>query len=353
MYRASDLKKYEYFKNIDYNFVLDSLTGTIARTYILDFAKDLIKKNEEFTMAIFDIDNFKMINDTYGHKCGDVCLEEVGNNLVSYINDDGLVGRFGGDEFIIILFGKRNYDEVRAYLFDLFNGEQVIKRNYYYGDKEIFITATVGCASYPKDARNYDELFLTIDKTLYRGKTKGRNCFIIYVEEKHKNINVYNKDSSRLSYIFGGIRNIYIENFKKSSDVIIKKIIDYCAKELGLCEIAFIKNDRTVISTNPNSKHEIKDECIDLLDSFIIEDEEVYIPSDVCLLRNRVPQVSKFLDEKRIITFAESRIKYNKKIYGFTLFFENQIERIWQDSHKSLLMYLDNLFYIILKTKKS
>ena len=68
MYKLSDIIKYDFFKNLDYNYLLDSLTGVISRGYIINFAKDLIKHKTPFSIVIVDIDNFKDINDTYGLK---------------------------------------------------------------------------------------------------------------------------------------------------------------------------------------------------------------------------------------------------------------------------------------------
>ncbi len=121
MYSEADLKKYEYFKDIDINYALDSLTGVLSRPNILGFAQHLIDNNVEFMMGIIDIDNFKLINDNYGHKAGDECLSMFASNLSSYIGNDGLVGRFGWDEFVIIYFKNTSYDEVHDYIEKMFN----------------------------------------------------------------------------------------------------------------------------------------------------------------------------------------------------------------------------------------
>ena len=87
MYSVNDLKKYEYFtkllKDNKIEYVLDPLTGVIARKYILDFVKTLIIDKTPFTMAILDLDNFKEINDNYGHATGDRVLENIGNDLIN------------------------------------------------------------------------------------------------------------------------------------------------------------------------------------------------------------------------------------------------------------------------------
>ena len=117
MYTVQDLKKYDYFKDIDIKYALDSLTGVLTRANILGFANYLVENNKEFMMGILDIDNFKLVNDNYGHKIGDGCLQQIGEGLANYVGNEGLVGRFGGDEFIIIWLKGTSYDDVHAYIF--------------------------------------------------------------------------------------------------------------------------------------------------------------------------------------------------------------------------------------------
>ncbi len=199
MYKLEDLTRYDYFKDVEIEYALDSLTGVVSRGYILGFAKHLVESKTPFMMAIMDIDNFKLVNDNYGHKFGDECLKSIGENLAKFVGNKGLVGRFGGDEFIILYFGGTNYNNVHSYVAKLYNSGTIVRRRLKFGSVEFYVTSTTGCASFPDDADNYDELFLLVDKALYRGKTKGRNCYIVYVESKHRNIDVNKKEASLLS----------------------------------------------------------------------------------------------------------------------------------------------------------
>jgi len=116
MYTYDDLKKYEYFKDIDMNYALDSLTGVLSRANVLGFAKHLVDTKTPFMMGILDIDNFKLVNDNYGHMVGDECLKSVASNLAAYVGGDGVVGRFGGDEFVVIYFKSQSYDDIHDYI---------------------------------------------------------------------------------------------------------------------------------------------------------------------------------------------------------------------------------------------
>ena len=89
MYTKEQLSKYHYFAEIfktnDLNSVVDSLTGLISRGYMLEFIQNLVKDKIPFTLSLLDLDNFKFINDTYGHKVGDGVLAGLAHDLERYL----------------------------------------------------------------------------------------------------------------------------------------------------------------------------------------------------------------------------------------------------------------------------
>jgi len=347
MYKLSDVIKYDFFKNVDYNYLLDSLTGVISRGYIINYAKQLANNKKPFVMILVDIDNFKDINDNYGHKCGDVVLNEVGTSLIDYIKADGLVGRYGGDEFLIVLEGLYDYDRIHDWLQDLYNSKLIFRRNYEYRDSEFFLTATAGVANYPKDADNYDDLFLVMDKTLYRGKKKGRNCFIIYLEEKHKHINVHDEDALSLSKMFKKINNIVSLDTNEKQSVIIKKVLDYVAEVIGLNRVSFVFSNGDVISSGKSTKHIVDGSCINLLTG-LCDSDGLFVPRSLEALKQDSDIAARFIDESGILTFILSKVADDKRFYGVLMFVETQITRIWQDRDISLILYLSKLFNIML-----
>ena len=94
-------KNIKYFDNIDIDASRDFLSGALRREIFIGFVKDLMENNEVFSLIMIDIDNFKSINDTYGHQKGDEVISRVANEIIAISNDTGIVGRFGGEEFII------------------------------------------------------------------------------------------------------------------------------------------------------------------------------------------------------------------------------------------------------------
>ena len=194
MYSAEYLARYPFFRELlpttPLSVMHDSLTGLIARPYILRFIHSLIDSKAPFVMGMVDLDNFKSINDNYGHRTGDKMLASVAEDLRAFVGEDGVVGRFGGDEFLFVYFGCTDYDGIHAFLDEMYLSGRMFRKDLKFDGRTIFSTATVGCAVYPTDADSFDGLFALSDKTLYRGKSKGRNCFIIYVPAKHEKLEI-------------------------------------------------------------------------------------------------------------------------------------------------------------------
>jgi len=164
----------------------DSLTGLIEKTDIIKIAKERIDNRglEGTTLVIIDIDYFKNINDNYGHQYGDDVIKKVADIISNEVGDDGASGRFGGDEFFVVLYNIKSEDELRAILKGI--RSKVCST---FPDKGIYrdnpLSVSIGAATFPYDADNYDDLFTIADHCLYLAKEKGRNRYIIYVQEKH------------------------------------------------------------------------------------------------------------------------------------------------------------------------
>ncbi len=177
----------------------DNLTGLYSREVIVEFAGELVSRGEPFSLGLIDIDNFKYINDSYGHIAGDKIIKTVSNRIQDILSEHGAVGRFGGDEFIFILQGMVDYDAVWSILRSL----RITMNNGEIPEFEgLFVTVTMGVSRFPKNGATYDEIFEMADKALYRGKTKGRNCFIIYLPEKHASLNLHSENDKSLSSMY-------------------------------------------------------------------------------------------------------------------------------------------------------
>ena len=164
----------------------DYLTGVLTKAEITNLVINTVdvKKMFNVTLAIIDIDYFKKVNDVYGHMKGDEVLKKVASIIQNEVREDGLVGRFGGDEFLVLFYNAYDMENMRERLRSIKNSvaSSFVKTE---AGEDISITLSIGCAAYPKDADNYEDLFALADFALYRAKEKGRNRYIIYDKEKH------------------------------------------------------------------------------------------------------------------------------------------------------------------------
>ena len=162
----------------------DSLTGLPNRTVFNDRLEHALHKTQRDsgTLAVFflDLDHFKNINDSLGHKAGDLLLCEVARRLKSCIREGDTVARLGGDEFTVIL------EEVRSakYVAKVANKIlEAISESYLLDSTEVNITPSIGVSLYPSDGRDVDLLLRNADAAMYHAKKHGRNNFQFYSAE--------------------------------------------------------------------------------------------------------------------------------------------------------------------------
>lgn len=333
MYNAEDLQKYPYFNNLlsknDLENIIDPLTGVVNRRYMLEFVEDLISKKKPFTMAILDLDDFKHVNDTYGHLIGDYLLETVGSDLQAFVGDTGVAGRFGGDEFIIVIFGKGDYDEIHEFYHEMFH-DTVLRKHFKHNDIDFVYTGTIGSAKYPDNGASFDELFQMSDKTLYRGKSKGRNCFIIYISEKHKMLEIQKiQNDDEVSMVFN------INSFFDQKSELNQKLIDvseYISANLHLDKMFVVLNDKLYDMNNMSI----------ILDK--IDMSEIKFNNELHKIENKTELKNKSFGaailECNVSSLLMTTIKAHHKILGYVMYGLKRTGKIWENSEIAVLMYL-------------
>lgn len=161
----------------------DSSTGLYNKTALTEYVSECIanQSKKSIYFVVMDIDDFKRVNDTYGHMFGDVVIQKVADILKGVIRHRGIVGRFGGDEFVMVIENV-DKEELRLIL-------KTVSKNVYWAfkqsEKNLEITLSMGVSQYPEQAKTYSELFGIADKCLYLAKEKGKARFILYTPEKH------------------------------------------------------------------------------------------------------------------------------------------------------------------------
>lgn len=163
---------------------LDPMTKTLNKKGITDYAESAVAKGAVVAVMMLDIDDFKNVNDTYGHLFGDEVITAVADVIKKVIGKNGVAGRVGGDEFMIILDNAEDEQALRNCL-------RGIKTNVcaLFSDKlgDNRITCSMGVSRGGVDSDNFRVLYQIADKALYLAKEKGKNRYVIYKPELHGN----------------------------------------------------------------------------------------------------------------------------------------------------------------------
>lgn len=156
---------------------LDSLTGVSNRgksmqdiTRLLRLA---VRQQQPFSLAVLDLDQFKLVNDRYGHEMGDRVLNYFGQLLNQSFRMEDVVGRWGGEEFVVGMYGISKHNGVKRLkkMLKIFRDIKFTDRN----GKEFQVTFSAGIAQIIEDGEDLQTLYRSADQTLYKAKTQGRN----------------------------------------------------------------------------------------------------------------------------------------------------------------------------------
>ena len=164
--------------------ITDALTGLYNRRYLNSRLEEewamAVRHGNSLSILLFDVDNFKSINDTYGHDKGDEVLKGVASIMKENVRKEDLASRYGGEEFVVVLvdtdtedakkFGERMRKRVKARVYDW------MERN---------VTISVGVATYPRShAKSYEELIQLADQAMYLAKVSGKDRVVAYEDDK-------------------------------------------------------------------------------------------------------------------------------------------------------------------------
>ncbi len=166
----------------------DPLTGLFNRQFFTEKVQSLLKNNFHICIVFLDLDNFKYVNDTYGHEIGDKILLEFTRILKSFFKGKDIIARIGGDEFVVAMIDC-NKEEINSVLYKLLNE---VKEHF----KFYNVTTSIGVTFAPDESKNLKELLKIADKRMYLVKKTGKNGFAIDEENVFfiENINKVNKN---------------------------------------------------------------------------------------------------------------------------------------------------------------
>ena len=220
---AADItQKKKNQQKIEYQAHNDFLTGLYNRMKcevdLRKAIKDSVQNGNKGAVLFIDLDDFKHINDTYGHIFGDQVIRRVAEIMQVLVGQRGVIGRFGGDEYVILLEKVETREQLKTLL------KTIAKEFALAFDPKTHVTASIGVSEYPVDGSEYEELMRKADKALYLAKEKGKNRHIIYEERLHGKLESDDMQNMAMAYAVSK---------EKKREVITKMITELCVSDVN------------------------------------------------------------------------------------------------------------------------
>ena len=340
----------------------DPGTDLLNKRAITDYVRKLIdsQPGHTVTIAIIDVDDFKTINDTDGHMFGDEVLYKVADIFRDAVGSRGLCGRIGGDEMFIVMEGLNDNEGIRNVLRTVRNNTKWL---YHDDPRNIKITCSIGSATYPNDAKSYDELFKIADKVLYLAKEKGKDRYIIYHEDIHREY-VYGmgrivdlNDKVFYKYHKMEVVNTIIREYKEADDARRKELIDIVAVAFNVNTIAIY--DRTELTKHilyGDQRMTDDDGSFFKEDNYIpnFREDGIFVIDNINFFETKAPAVYKVYSEYGIVQAVQyiigGDIKKNNNIISYGRY---KLDRKWAESDMNFLAIIgDYIGRIFLKERK-
>jgi diguanylate cyclase (GGDEF)-like protein len=156
----------------------DPLTGFYNKAAVETFISEIIlssAKESLHALMCIDLDNFKTINDSFGHLYGDTVLKEMSGNMKNLFRSNDVLGRFGGDEFVIFIRNIPNIEFLKEKAAEL---NKHLNKTYENDGMECTVSASIGIALFPSDGATYPALYKKADEASYEAKKAGKNTHV-------------------------------------------------------------------------------------------------------------------------------------------------------------------------------
>jgi diguanylate cyclase (GGDEF)-like protein len=217
---TQEIKKQQKIEYLAYH---DPLTSLPNRAFLKEHLKYLARIHkrykQKFAVLYLDLDNFKFINDTFGHEKGDVLLIELSVRIKSILREADVFVRLGGDEFIIVLNDVKEKESIIKVIKKI---QERLKEPFIIDNSRVYVTFSIGVAVYPDDTNNVDELLQYADIAMYQAKNRGKNDYYFITDELKKEINEYYESVNELKE--GLKKNEFVLFFQPKVDIVHNKI---------------------------------------------------------------------------------------------------------------------------------
>lgn len=348
----------------------DALTGIFNRAETEKQIMKYITEHQDQMGALFmiDTDNFKQINDTQGHMIGDVVLSEMASGMKKIVRSADIVGRIGGDEFMIFMKGiltpetaKAKAKELATMFHHLFSGEK----------NSVKVTCSIGIALYPRDGTTFKEIYSKADKALYQAKDQGKDQYVLYDSDTWRISDSIGKssigaeiDSERkysespdnlVRYIF---RILYQA---RELDPAIHSVLEIVGKQFDVSRAYIFENtDDGKYGSNTyewcnegispqidNLQNANYEECGDY--EALFDENQIFYCRDIHTLK---PEHTQLFARQDIHATLQCAFKNDSVFGGFVGFDECTGQRLWTQEEVSTLLLISQVLSVFLRQKK-
>ncbi|MGO2513320.1 EAL domain-containing protein [Marinomonas polaris] len=200
----------------------DNLTGLASRPLLLENLQQIVINEDSAAVAFLDLDNFKPVNDNYGHDIGDYVLVTIANRLKQVARKNDILARIGGDEFVLLLLDVSSEKECSGFLnrlIELINTPIELAKF----DCQVQVSASIGVALVSNDGLDADTILRRADQTMYQAKNMGRNNIIFFDPEEESR--QYARRAMLQAAERGIVRHEFELHYQPQIDMVNHKII--------------------------------------------------------------------------------------------------------------------------------
>lgn len=355
-------EKYEN-ENLKAAAQTDALTGLYNKLTTQDLISQVLsgaRTDGNHAFMIVDIDNFKDINDTRGHLYGDSVISDISSKLKTLFRKSDIVGRIGGDEFVMLLCNIPSRDFVDK------KAQEIIKtcrQGTSFGQSKL--TVSIGVSFYPEDGRTYQELYKNADHALYAAKSTGKNKYTFYQNNMEGYYSDVTEDKLRRGRINEDIKEYIFNTMYDANDIneaipLVFKIVgnhynisriyavestregfkltfEWSAEGVRLLSEEFKRNNLQELELGDKSYFEL------------FNSEGIFSCRSISEIH---PYLANIYKKTNVYSFIQYAIKENDEIKGYVGFDECKHERTWTWEEINTLSFICKMFSVfILKNR--
>lgn len=345
----------------------DALTGLYNRdeteTQIMTYLQN--HANEKGALLIIDTDDFKSVNDTQGHLFGDAVLCEMAAKMKKITREKDIVGRIGGDEFIVFLKNITSKEAIQEKVKELLESFQKMFKE---EKHSIEVTCSVGVSLFPSDSKNFTELYKFADMALYQAKGKGKNQFSFYDEKMIQQID-YSSVGTRIDSdvnsvgVLDDLVNYVFQILFDSQDInhSIQLILEIIGKRFDVSRAYIFENstDGKYVDNTYEWCNEGIFPQIDSLQHFPYETvagyEDLFHENSIFYCRDIYtlsPDKIALFESQGICSTLQCALRDDDKFCGFVGFDECTGMRLWTKEEIGVLSLISQMLAIFLQKKR-